>query len=146
MQVRVTEITAADTYPLRRQVLRPGFPESVIVFEGDDRRGAFHLGAFDESDALVGIVTFFPSPFEGRDAWQLRGMAVVPGLQGTGVGRALLATGVARVRSAGATLLWANARDTALGFYERHGWKVVGDGFEYGPARLPHHVAVLDLA
>jgi GNAT superfamily N-acetyltransferase len=145
MQVRVTEISASETYPLRRRVLRPGLPDSVIVFDGDDRPGAFHLGAF--ADSLVGIATFFPSPYEDRtDAWQLRGMAVVPEVQGQGVGGLLLAEGVARVRSAGANLLWANGRDAAVGFYERHGWKIVGDGFEYGPAHLPHHVVVLALA
>jgi hypothetical protein len=41
-------------------------------------------------------------------------------------------------------VVWAKARDTALGFYLRLGWVVVGEGFVYNG--LPHHTAVLDLA
>jgi hypothetical protein len=41
-------------------------------------------------------------------------------------------------------VLWANARDTALGFYVSYGMHVVGDGFVATPG-LPHHVVVLDL-
>jgi GNAT superfamily N-acetyltransferase len=148
MHVYVRDVTAAEAYPLRRRVLRPGFEESVIVFEGDAVPGAFHLGAFEAEAGgePVGIATFFPSPRGSvADAWQLRGMAVAPEVQGRGVGAALLAAGVARVGALGAPLLWANGRDSALGFYERHGWKVVGDGFTYGPADLPHHIVELPL-
>lgn len=147
MQVSVRSLTAVSTHPVRRQVLRDGNPDSVVEFPGDDAPGALHLGAFDPAtDELVGVATFFPSPYDDRpDAYQLRGMAVVPEWQGRGVGAALLSEGVARLRTMGVPLVWANGRDVAIGFYERHGWKVVGDGFEYGPARLPHHVVVLPL-
>lgn len=140
--VRVTEVSAEETHALRRAVLRADMPESSVVFEGDDDPAAIHLAAFDEG-RMIGVATFFPSPLDGRAAWQLRGMAVAVDLQGTGVGAALLRHGVERVRAAGGGLVWANGRDTALGFYRRHGWEVVGEGFVYGPMRLPHHVVVL---
>lgn len=155
MQVRVQQVTAAETHSLRRQVLRGGDPDSVVEFPGDDAEGALHLAAFDPAGGdtagdtagdMVGIATFFPSPYEGSPAYQLRGMAVVEEWQGRGIGSQLLAAGVERLRSIGVGLVWANGRDSALGFYERHGWKVVGEQFEYGPVRLPHHVVVLDLA
>jgi len=147
MHVVVRRVTARQTHDLRRSVLRDGDPESVVVFPGDDDPGAIHLAAFDPADdTMVGIATFFPSPFEGRPAYQLRGMAVIPSLQGQGVGAQLLEAGVEAVRALGTvSLLWANGRDSALGFYERHGWKVVGDQFEYGPMRLPHHVVLTEL-
>ncbi|MDQ1445674.1 MAG: hypothetical protein QOI20_2138 [Acidimicrobiaceae bacterium] len=156
MQVHVIEVTAADTHSTRRLVLREGRSDSVVAFDGDDDPGAIHLAAVDHIDgdiddirtSIVGVATFFPSPCPPRPndvAYQLRGMAVLPEYQGRGVGASLLAAGVERVRAAGATLLWANARDSALGFYEGKGWKAEGDGFEYGPARLPHHVALLPL-
>jgi predicted GNAT family N-acyltransferase len=44
---------------------------------------------------------------------------------------------------AGARRLWANGRDTALGFYERFGFRVVGDGIVL--SGLPHHRIELDL-
>ena len=50
-----------------------------------------------------------------------------------------------RVRASGATVLWCNARDTALGFYARLGFTVYGDGFVTADSGLPHHVMVCDL-
>ncbi|HEV7886430.1 MAG TPA: GNAT family N-acetyltransferase [Acidimicrobiales bacterium] len=157
--MKVTRVSAAETHEVRRRVLRADLPDSSVSFPGDDDAGAVHLAAWsgdgggdgdggEGGDEVVGVASFFPSPYEGRPdapAWQLRGMAVVPAVQGQGVGSALLAEGVVAARAAGAAVLWANGRDSAVGFYERHGWKVVGDGFVYGPARLPHHVVLVDL-
>ena len=56
-------------------------------------------------------------------------MAVDPDLGGRGLGAALLAAGLDRAFAAGAETVWANARDTALDFYRRHGFEVVDDGF-----------------
>jgi NAD(P)-dependent dehydrogenase (short-subunit alcohol dehydrogenase family) len=56
----------------------------------------------------------------------------------------LLAAAVERLTAAGAEVLWADGRDAALPFYERHGWKVQGDGF-VAAGGIPHHVVVLDL-
>jgi ribosomal protein S18 acetylase RimI-like enzyme len=72
-------------------------------------------------------------------------MAVDEDLQGSGVGRMLLDAAAVRMRAAGAQVAWAYARDTALGFYEKLGWQVIGDGFTHGWRDLPHHFVVLDL-
>jgi GNAT superfamily N-acetyltransferase len=130
-------VVTADTYDLRERVLRgggahDGFPE-------DDEPGTFHVGAVDDG-VIVGVATFVPRE---DSVWQLRGMAVEPDRQGEGIGTAILAFGMARLRDAGARLVWANGRDTALGFYERAGWTVVGDGYTLpvhgeGPG-MPHH-------
>jgi predicted N-acetyltransferase YhbS len=149
MHVRVEEIEAGATHELRRRVLRAGDPASVVEFDGDRDPGAFHLGAFDDTAGLVGVVTFLPNRWDERPgdaAFQLRGMAVDPAEQGAGIGRALLAAGLDRARAEGAQVVWAKGRDAVLGFYERLGWKVVGDGFVYGPMNLPHHVVVTELA
>ncbi len=70
---------------------------------------------------------------------QLRGMAVDDGLRGSGIGAVLLTAGVQRAFDDGATAVWANARDTALTFYGRHGFTVVGDGFVDPTTGVPHH-------
>jgi GNAT superfamily N-acetyltransferase len=70
---------------------------------------------------------------------QLRGMAVAPDEQGHGYGAVLLTAGIERFVTTGATELWANARDTALDFYRRHGFEVVGEGFVTRDTGLPHH-------
>jgi GNAT superfamily N-acetyltransferase len=152
MQLKVTEVSAAEVLPVRRRVLRDGRDDLPAGFPEDDLAEAVHVAALDAEGAeAVAVATFFPSPldghgYHGRAAWQLRGMAVLPELQGTGVGAAVLRAGVEAVRRAGGDLLWAHARDSALGFYQRQGWSVVGDGFVYGVMGLPHHLVVFDLA
>lgn len=143
--MRVVDIDVEQTHDLRRQVLRDGRPEADVEFPGDRLPGAFHLGVLDDA-ALVGVASLCPEPTDhrpGRRAVRLRGMAVDPRHRGTGAGSALLAAAEERARAAGYEVVWANARDTALAFYERRGWAVAGEGFVH--VDLPHHVALLDL-
>lgn len=144
----VVEISAEDAHDLRRRVLREGTPSDEVRFEQDAWPATFHLGARDAAGALVAIATFFPSPTplrEGRQAAQLRGMAVDTARQGTGIGRQLLDAAMEGLRNAGFEVLWANARDTALPFYRCLGMEVVGEGFLTSDTKLPHHVVVRDL-
>ena len=143
----VREIAASETEELRRAVLRGGDMSADVHFPQDDDPASFHLGADDEG-TIVAIATFTPAatPFRpDASAWQLRGMAIAESHQGRGIGSVVIAEAVARVRATGATVLWCNARDTALGFYERLGFVVHGDGFVTASTELPHHVMVLDL-
>ncbi|HVT78649.1 MAG TPA: GNAT family N-acetyltransferase [Acidimicrobiales bacterium] len=143
----VREISALDAHPLRRDVLRRGVGTPNVHYPQDDDVRSFHLGVFAEQ-VLVAVASFTPAPTPhrpGADAWQLRGMAVADAQQRRGVGAALIADAKTRVAAAGATVLWCNARDTALGFYERLGFTVYGDGFATADTGLPHHVMVCDL-
>jgi ribosomal protein S18 acetylase RimI-like enzyme len=65
------------------------------------------------------------------------------GLRSGGVGSAVLAAGVRRSHAAGAKAVWANARDSALGFYRRAGFAVEGEGFVSAATGLAHHVVTL---
>lgn len=144
--MRVVEIDAAATHDLRRRLLRESRADAEVSFAEDHLPGTFHLGVVDGSGAVVAVATFFPrsTPHRpGARAVQLRGMAVEPGQQGSGVGRLLVEAAVARLREDEVHVLWAYGRDTALGFYERLGWEVVGEGFV--TQGVPHHTVVLDL-
>lgn len=145
--MRVEEVGVEHTHELRRRVLRAGVPDANVVFTEDSRLEAFHLAVRDDS-AVVGVASFLESECPhrpGRRSWRLRGMAVEPALQGQGIGRFLLAHAVGRLRDDGIEVLWARGRDTALGFYEREGWVVVGDGYVPDETGLLHHDVVLDL-
>jgi GNAT superfamily N-acetyltransferase len=52
----------------------------------------------------------------------VRLVAIVPGLQGRGYGRAMNALIEAEARRRGMTKLVVNAHESAVGFYERTGW------------------------
>jgi len=134
---------------LRHAVLRPGRPETASIYVEDDI--AVHVGAWDDG-VLVGCATVFADPWPGSDgwpaeqaAWRLRGMAVDPSRHRTGVGRQVLDAAVDAARTAGAPLLWANARTAALPFYESCGWEVAGAEFITTDTGLPHKPIVLSL-
>jgi GNAT superfamily N-acetyltransferase len=144
---RVVVVAAADTHALRREVLRSGTPTADVEMPEDALPDTFHLGVRD-GDRLIAVATFAErsTPLRpDRHAIMLRGMAVDPSYQGTGVGRTLLLDAIARLRTHGARTLWANARDTALGFYESMGMTAVGPGFVSAETALPHHVVIIDL-
>jgi GNAT superfamily N-acetyltransferase len=143
VDLAVRVVSAADVWELRTSVLRPGMTVSPTEF--DELPTTRHVAAF-AGDKIVGCATVFPAPYDDvGDAWQLRGMAVAADHQGGGVGAKVLLGAIDLVRDAGAPLLWANARMTALGFYERLGFSAVGEEFTHGPLALPHKVIVMSL-
>ena len=150
MTLHVRRARADEIFPLRHAVLRPGRPESASVYAEDDT--AVHIGAWAD-DVLVGCATVFPDPWRGTDAqpaenaaWRLRGMAVDPSTHRAGIGRQVLAAVVDAATTGGAPLLWANARTTALPFYEAAGWTVAGEEFMAADTGLPHKPIVRALA
>jgi predicted GNAT family N-acyltransferase len=146
--IDITEISPVATHDLRRRVLRDGTASDIVTFDGDELDTTFHLGAW-EGGRLVGISSWVLRAYPDRPAavaFQLRGMATEPLLQGVGVGGALLATGLARCLERGATLVWARARDSALDFYARHGFEPVGLGYVDLTTGLPHHDVLRRLA
>ncbi len=143
----MVEITAADTHPLRARVLRAGTPSYVVVFDGDELDTTLHIGCRLGGE-LIGISTWLARPYPDRPAevgYQLRGMATDPARRGVGAADAMLTAGLDRCRGAGATVVWARARDSALGFYARHGFGTVGLGYVDLTTGLPHHDIVLTL-
>ena len=141
--MRIDQISAADTYDLRRRILRAGDSDAVVEWVGDDEDSTFHLGIRDRSGAVVAISTWLHRPDPSDPAvksTQLRGMATDPGHAGSGLGSRLLAAGTERCRSRGDTVVWANARVPATSFYERAGFTAVGDVFETADTGLPHQM------
>ena len=130
------EITAADTHALRRRVLRDNQIAARLEWDGDHDPRTFHLGIRDRSGTVVAISTWLGQP----PVTQIRGMATDPELAGGGLGSGLLAAGIERCRSRGDTVVWANARVTAISFYERAGFTVVGAVFETADTGLPHQM------
>ena len=118
--------------------------------ELDDAPGAWHLGAVADDGRVVATSSFYPvvCPLrsDAQPAVQLQFMAVDPALQRQGVGRAVMAEAIRRLQATDAVLLWANARNTAVPFYERFGFQT-GERSAYVPVSTgrPHHLILLDL-
>ena len=138
---RVIELTAAQTHRLRLDVLRRGTPSRDVAFAEDELPSTLHLGV-EIGGVVVGVSTWIdnahPDLPAGRGV-QLRGMATAPDLQGHGIGGLILETGVARMFASEHDMVWARARDTALDFYERHGFVRRGVGYVDLSTGIPHH-------
>jgi GNAT superfamily N-acetyltransferase len=146
-EVAVHRIAPAQTHDLRRRVLRAGVPHPEVDLAIDHGADALHLGA-EVDGRLAGVVSVYDAPAPpgpGGPARQIRLMAVEPELQGRGVGRQLIDEAVADARGRGAVVIWAHARDTALGFYTAMGFRPSGPGFIHEETALPHTTVVMDL-
>jgi predicted GNAT family N-acyltransferase len=128
--VLIRQVGAEEIRPLRHRVLRPGQAFEDTAYAGDDLPETVHLGAFDDDGRLVGIASLYREGRDGGPGWRLRGMATDATVRGTGHGAAVLGACIDHVARAGGGELWCNARMSAVGFYRRAGFEVVGDEFD----------------
>lgn len=136
-EITCRRAAVAEILPLRHRMLRAGLPFEAARFAGDDDAGTRHYAAVSGGE-LVACLSLMPSAWEGRPAWQLRGMATDSRQQGRGLGRQLLEAAVAEAAGDHPERgFWCNARTSAVGFYERLGWRVVSDRFDV-PTAGPH--------
>jgi len=142
--VTVRLLQVREVYGLRRSVLRAADPAATVHYPTDDDPATWHMGAVDDVGTVVATSTFFaePCPLDpaSAGALRLRSMAVLPARQGEGIGRAVLEHALARARAQGATFVWANARDSALGFYRRCGFEISELHFVEPETGLAHTV------
>ena len=143
----VERLAFEQVLPLRVRVLRKGTPTTDAHYVEDLAADAVHFGVLRDGEAIATSTWFMKECPEqpGTSAMQLKGMAVDDSLQTSGLGRQLIDAGVAHAQERNAALVWARARDSAIGFYEKCGFTVVGDGFIDGPTDMPHHIVVRSL-
>jgi ribosomal protein S18 acetylase RimI-like enzyme len=142
----IRPITAQQTMHLRHSILRPHQKLEEQVYPYDSAPNTFHAGAFID-DKLVGIATVGrnSSPNEQNpQAWQLRGMAVIPELQRQGFGAALVRACIKHIAAHGGNELWCNGRTSASSFYRSLGFRETGDEF-ITPMTGPHFVFKRDI-
>lgn len=136
-EITCRRVAVERILPLRHRILRAGLPFETARFDGDDEATTRHYAVLRDVEP-VGCLSLMQAPWEGRPAWQLRGMATDVDVQGTGLGRRLLETAVAEaVRDEPGRMFWCNARTSAVGFYEKLGWRVVSEPFDV-PTAGPH--------
>ena len=147
MTYTVTEAALADIMQLRVAVLRKGTPATDCNYPEDDYPDVVHFAIIHKGVAIATSSWFMKECPEkpGITAMQLKGMAVADELQGAGLGALLIDAGISLATERGATIAWARARDSALGFYERLGFVSTGEGFIDGPTAMPHHIVVRTL-
>lgn len=137
----IKSISPQETYAVRQPVLRPGKPVSSCVFDGDDLPTTLHFGIYS-NDLLAGIISVFKANhelFSESEQYQIRGMAVLYAYQKQGLGEKLVRHAEDYIAKNGGKLIWFNAREVAVGFYERMGYTITGDAFNIADIG-PHYV------
>ena len=142
---RVRPVPAAEVWPIRHQVLRPGQPLESSRYAEDVRPGARHFAALHKGRP-VGVASVYhedpPAEFtvpglKPGQGWHLRGMATLDEVRGTGAGSALLRTALTHAVLAGGVAVWCKALTSVADFYRKHGFQTLGEEFEI-PGLGPH--------
>jgi len=123
----INEIKPEQTYKIRLQVLKTN-DKYQHKYQGDFDSKTKHFGVFNDNK-LIGIATVMQANHTdlGKNAIQLRGMAVLPEYQKKGVGKMLIKH--IEKTYADKDLIWCNARDYAVGFYNSLGFTIFGEKF-----------------
>jgi predicted GNAT family N-acyltransferase len=144
--IDIREANINEIIDLRWRILRGGLPRTTAIFPLDEDPTTHHFGAFVKATGEnVGCASFSRREWEGKSAWQLRGMAVSDELRGQGIGTRMLELAESVLRGENfSNQLWCNARTPATPFYEKLGWKRVGEEFHIETAG-PHYKMIKTL-
>lgn len=113
-----------------RQPLGLSFDPEELAREKED----ILIGAFDDDEMLACCLL---TKMDDK-CLRLRQMAVQNNLQGKGIGASMMNFAETVARDKGYKKLVMHARKTVMGFYEKLGYKAVGD--EFTEVTIPHFV------
>src|SRR5262245_884656 len=119
---------------LRDDILRKPLGLGFTQQELDKEKNNMLIGAFEDEDMLGCCMLVEENP----ETVRLRQMAVLNDLQGKGIGRALMNFAENLARDRGYKIISMHARKNAVGFYEKMGYRILGD--EFIEITLPHYV------
>ena len=129
----------AQMVELRSQVLRKPLGLDFTEEELDREKDEILIAAFDE-DEILGCCMLCKTD-DGE--LKLRQMAVKDEIQGTGIGASIISFSENLARDKGYHKIIMHARDSAIGFYEKLGYKVIGEPFT--EVNLQHHLMEKEL-
>jgi GNAT superfamily N-acetyltransferase len=119
---------------LRNEILRRPLGLQFTPDELEKEKEEILIGAFEEEKMLGCCMLIKEAPNSVR----LRQMAVLNNLQGKGIGRALMQFAENIARDRGFQKITMHARKTAVGFYEKLGYRISGQEFE--EVTIPHYI------
>ncbi|MCB0703698.1 MAG: GNAT family N-acetyltransferase [Saprospiraceae bacterium] len=122
-----------ETISLRTRILRD--PLGMVFYEKDlaAEWDSIHLAYYDDQWDLLGCLVLKPV---SERILKMRQVAVDAGRQKTGVGTALVKASEELARKKGFSIIELHARDSAVPFYTRLDYQIIGDRFE--EVGIPH--------
>jgi len=110
----IKEISAADTWPIRHQVMWPHQPFAFIQLPNDEQ--GLHYGLFLDKK-LISVISLFLHKEHG----QFRKFATLGNHQGKGYGSQLLHHIIGIAKNKALLKIWCNARIEKAAYYEKFG-------------------------
>jgi len=117
---------------MRNEILRKPLGLNFSNDELENEKDEILIGAFEE-EKMLGCCMLIKM---NSKTVRLRQMAVMNNLRGKGIGRALMNFAENIARDLGYRTITMHARKTAIGFYEKLGYAVVGE--EFFEVTIPH--------
>ncbi|MEL0659463.1 GNAT family N-acetyltransferase [Psychromonas arctica] len=120
--MKVVSIKWQDTILVRHQVLWPDKPPEFCRVEGDEQ--ALHFAVMSNQQTVC-----VASLYLDNNTARLRKFATLSAFQGKGVGTFMINYLIDNLKLQGINYLWFDARESALGFYQRFGFDKTGELF-----------------
>ena len=117
---------------MRDEILRKPLGQAFSVAELEEEKKNLMIGAFEDEQMLGCCMIVENDPSKA----QLRQIAVLNNLQGKGIGRALVLFAENLARDHGYKKMCMDARKNTVHFFEKMGYKVIGD--EFIKLTIPH--------
>lgn len=125
---------------LREEVLRKPLGMTFSEAELADEFDSFHIATLNEEDDVVACLVL--KPLDGGRI-KMRQVAVSPAFQGRKLGALIVNFSEVFALGQGFSTMVVHARETAVDFYLKYGYQLVGEPFtEVG---LPHRKLVKEL-
>jgi len=125
----------ADVHVLRHEVLMAPFGLERLDLDERTLPGSTVVIAELEG-CVVGTAALVVEP--GSESGCVRMVCVAHGVQGRGVGSAVMLAVEQYARELGLAFIWLHSRCTAEGFYHRVGWRTTEGPFPSGRTQVPH--------
>jgi ribosomal protein S18 acetylase RimI-like enzyme len=109
-------------YDLRWRMLRKPWNQPKGSERDELEEKSIHAMVCEKDMIPIGIGR---AHFNSKEEAQIRYMAVEEEWQGNGVGKMILSYLEKKIKEKGAEYIVLNARDIAIKFYEKHGYKIV---------------------
>jgi len=132
LEYSVNQNSYQQALHLRQELLRAPLGLDINSEDLSIEKEQLHFGLFDDKTLLATLTVI---PLENNKA-KIRQMAVSNTHQKLGLGSKLILNCLHELKERGFKEVELNARKTALKFYEKNGFKVVGE--EFIEVSIPH--------
>jgi len=122
----IKQIEYSDVLPLRKKGLETNELELNTFLDADQSNESFHFGIFDQ-EKLIGICTFLKNMQQevtNNAVYQLLEISIDNKYTERNLDWNLLVHAEAYLKSINSVLVWCNANEASVSFYEKNGYQV----------------------